>query len=216
VSSEECGQRRHIHRGKLQQPGCAHGNQQKWILPGPGSASEGDRDTELHRAQGKKGHRLPCPAGHETPDGDGESDCLISTAMRRMRFQSPAPRTLSAGGRGGRRITASSAGSAPSATPVRPWVSRLIHRIWAGNSGSGIPRNGPVNITMISAAPPDMPKSRKRRTFGCGGPRTRRSPWCSTHRGLSAAGRSNQMDPWRCCRARRWCACSRRDRAHSR
>jgi hypothetical protein len=85
--------------------------------------------------------------------------------MRKIRFHSPAPRTLSAGGRGGRRITASSAGSAPSATPVKPCVKRLIHSIWAGSKGSGIPKNCPANMTMISVAPPDMPNSRNRRTL---------------------------------------------------
>jgi hypothetical protein len=36
VSSQKCGQRRHIHRGQLQQPGCADRDQQKWICPGSG------------------------------------------------------------------------------------------------------------------------------------------------------------------------------------
>ncbi len=67
----------------------------------------------------------------------------VTAAMSRptpaMRCHSPRPRTLSAGRRGGRRMASGSAGSPPSATPGRPWVSRLIHRIWAGSSGSGRP-----------------------------------------------------------------------------
>ena len=36
-------------------------------------------------------------------------------------------------------MTSGSTGSLPRATPGRPWVSRLTHRIWAGSSGSGRP-----------------------------------------------------------------------------
>ena len=42
----------------------------------------------------------------------------------------------------GRRMAFGSAGSLPSATPGSPWVSRLIHRICAGNSGSGESEEG--------------------------------------------------------------------------
>ena len=45
-------------------------------------------------------------------------------------------------------------GSAPSATPGRPWVSMLIHRICPGSSGTTKPRNGASSITNTSASPP--------------------------------------------------------------
>ena len=64
-------------------------------------------------------------------------------SSRSTRCHSPSPSTLSSGGRGGRRITPASTGSAPIATPVRPWVSRLIHRICAASRGTASPTNGP-------------------------------------------------------------------------
>ena len=44
-------------------------------------------------------------------------------------------------------MAAGSAGSPPQATPGRPWVSRLTHRICAGSRGNGAPRKGPAPIT---------------------------------------------------------------------
>ena len=65
----------------------------------------------------------------------------------------PRPRAnrLSAGGRGGRRMMSRSAGSAASASPGRPSVTRLIHRIWIGSSGTGSPRKGARKMVQISA-----------------------------------------------------------------
>jgi hypothetical protein len=42
-------------------------------------------------------------------------------------------------------------GSLPRATPGRPWVSRLTHRIWAGNRTRGRPRNEPASMAAISS-----------------------------------------------------------------
>ena len=53
---------------------------------------------------------------------------------------------------GGLFITPGDRGSMPRARAGGPSVTRLIQRICTGRSGSGSPRNGPMNITQISPA----------------------------------------------------------------
>ncbi len=64
----------------------------------------------------------------------------------------PIPRlkTPSDGGYGFRRMMSGSAGSTPNASAGNPSVTRFIHRICNGSSGSGMPRNGATSITQIS------------------------------------------------------------------
>jgi hypothetical protein len=51
-------------------------------------------------------------------------------------------------------MTPFSAGSADSARPGRPSVTRLIHRMWIGKSGIGRPKKGASKMAQIS---PELP-----------------------------------------------------------
>ena len=63
-----------------------------------------------------------------------------------------ARRCFPAAGAAGGCMMPRSAGSAASASPGRPSVTRLIHRMWIGSSGIGRPRNGARKIVQISPA----------------------------------------------------------------
>ena len=68
---------------------------------------------------------------------------MISQPMPRLK-------TLSVGLKGARFMMPFSSGSTASARPGKPSVTRLIHRICRGRSGSGMPKKGAINITKIS------------------------------------------------------------------
>ena len=82
----------------------------------------------------------------------------VSAPIRRpthsMCCHMPCAKTLSCGGRGGRRMTPRSSGSAASASPGRPSVTRFTHRMWIGSSGIGRPTKGARKIVQIS---PELP-----------------------------------------------------------
>ena len=75
----------------------------------------------------------------------------MSKPTQTMCCHMPPAKMLSRGGRGGRCMTFPSAGSAASARPGSPSVTRLIHRMWIGSSGIGRPRNGARKMVQISA-----------------------------------------------------------------
>ena len=56
----------------------------------------------------------------------------VSGPMANTCCHSPRAKMLSPGRRGGRPMVSGSAPSTPRARPGRPWVTRLIHKIWAG------------------------------------------------------------------------------------
>ena len=74
----------------------------------------------------------------------------ISSPTQRMCCHMPWAKMLSFGGRGGRCMIAALRRLAASASPGRPSVTRLIHRMWIGSSGIGSPRNGARKIVQIS------------------------------------------------------------------
>src|SRR6476469_9216529 len=62
----------------------------------------------------------------------------------------PPAKRFSFGGIGGRFIMFFSAGSATSAMPGKPSVTRLIQRMWIGNKGIGNSNMGAKNMVRIS------------------------------------------------------------------
>jgi hypothetical protein len=98
----------------------------------------------LRQAQHGEDHGLPVRA----PLWPSDQACTprhtapISRPTHSMCCHRPWANTLSSGRRGGRCITPRSAGSAASASPGRPSVTRLTHRMWIGSSGIGRPSSG--------------------------------------------------------------------------
>lgn len=79
---------------------------------------------------------------------------MVRAAMNRPSHITCTPRpwanTPSCGGRGGRRMTLGSSGSAVRASPGSPSVTKLIQRIWIGRRGMGNPNKGATNIVQTS------------------------------------------------------------------
>jgi hypothetical protein len=156
LGAEQVAKRRQVEAGELEQQCGRDGHRQQRVGPGAGAGAGADRHRQLGGAEREERHALPRPSGGMAPTATPRVTPAITTPTRVIRCHSPAPSTLPAGERGGRRMTPSSAGSLPNATPGRLWRSMAFsHRIWAGSSGSARPRNGPASITAISAAPPD-------------------------------------------------------------
>ena len=96
--------------------------------------------TKTTDCQGQPARRRPRPAASTTARS---APPVTSTSPAQPGRRAP---TRGASGAAG-AWRPGSAGSAPSATPGRPWVSRLIHRICAGSSGTGSPKSGPSSMT---------------------------------------------------------------------
>ena len=127
-----------VQPGQLERQGGGDGGGQGGVGQGARADPRAGGDGELGRAQGEEGHALPGPAGGLAPQGHAEGHRGDDHANPGDPRPQPGPQDAFGGGRGGRRITPGSAGSLPSATPGRPWVSRLTHKICAGSSpGAG-------------------------------------------------------------------------------
>ena len=113
--------------------------------------TDGKDMAHLRQRQHREDHGLPVRHARVVRHACVSSDVPpMSSPTHRMCCHMPCAKRLSAGGRGGRCMMPFSAGSAASATPGRPSVTRLIQRMWMGSSGMGRPRNGARKIVQIS------------------------------------------------------------------
>ena len=91
---------------------------------------------ELEQGQGGEHHRLPWPATARAPASRARQTAAMSSPTQRACCHSPRAKIDSVGDRGGRRMASRSTGSSPRAIAGSPSVTRLIHRIWTGSSGT--------------------------------------------------------------------------------
>ena len=74
----------------------------------------------------------------------------IRSPTQTMWVPRPLAKMLSRGFRGGRLMIVFSPGSAASASPGTPSVTKLIQRMWIGSRGMGRPRKGARKMEQIS------------------------------------------------------------------